>query len=81
MRLARAEEPRDPDAIGGGVVQVGIGEGSQALAHLTGDHVLVEFDLQVPFVIGLDHPVDRAINRLGEEPLDGGGSHELLMSK
>jgi hypothetical protein len=32
-------------------------------------------------VVGLDHPVDRAVNRLGKEPLDGGGSHELLMSK
>ena len=28
VRLARAEEPRDPHAIGGGVVQVGIDEGT-----------------------------------------------------
>jgi hypothetical protein len=62
-------------------VQVRVGEGTQALAHLAGHHVLVEFNLQMPLVVGLDHPVDRAVNRLGEEPLDGGGSHELLMSK
>ena len=81
MRLARAKEPRDPHPIGGGVVQVGIDEGTQALAHLPSDHVLIEFDLQMPLVIGLDHPIDWAINRLEEELLDGGGSHELLVSK
>ena len=81
VRLARAEEPRDPHPIGGGVVQVGIDKGTQALAHLPSDHVLIELDLQMPLVIGLDHPIDRAINRLEEELLDGGGSHELLVSK
>ena len=81
VRLTRPEEPRDPDAIGGGVVQVGIDEGTQALAHLPSDHVLIEFDLQMSLVIGLDHPIDWAINRLEEELFDGGGSHELLVSK
>ena len=81
VRLTRTEEPRDPDAISGGVVQVGIDEGTQALAHLPSDHVLIEFDLQMPLVIGLDHPINRAINRLEEELFDGGGSHELLVSK
>ena len=81
VRLTRAKEPRDPHAIGGGVVQVRVGEGTQPLAHLTGDDVLIQFDLQMALIVGLNHPVDRAVNRLGEEPLDGGGSHELLMSK
>ena len=81
VRLARAEEARDPDAIGGGVVQVGIREGTQPFAHLTGDDVLIQLDLQMALVVGLDHTVNRAIHRLGEELLDGVGSHELLMSK
>ena len=62
-------------------MQIGVSEGTEAFAHLTGDDVLVKFDVEVSLVSGLDHPVNGAVNRLEEELADGLRSHELLMSK
>lgn len=45
MRLAGAEEPRDPDSIGGQLVQVAIGEGAQLRDDVAGEDVLLELHL------------------------------------
>jgi hypothetical protein len=80
VRLAGTEEARNPDAhargqhrIVGAVrrSQVSVEEAAEVFGELLGDDVLVQLlpdAFGVPLV-GLDHAVDRAVDRLGEKLL------------
>ena len=62
-------------------MQIGLGKHIQPLRHFAGDDVFIQFDLQMAFVVGLDHAINRAINGFFEQLLDGGGGHGWLLPK
>src|SRR3989338_5251661 len=59
--FARAEEARDPDAVGGAVIVVGLKELLQPLADFACDDIFVEFDTEAGLIVGLDDAVNRTI--------------------
>ena len=67
VRLTGAEEPGDPDAIGAGIVVVGIEKALKASLDLVGENVFFEFEQQADFIVGLDHTIDGAVDFLEED--------------
>ena len=67
VRLTGAEEARDPDAVGVGVVGVRLEQKLEALGGLVGEDVLLDLGAQVCNVVRLDDALDRALDVLGED--------------
>lgn len=66
VRFTRPKEAGDPNPVGRRVVVVGIEEDRQTFRDFACDDIFVQFDLQARLIVGLDHAINRTINRLEE---------------
>ena len=64
VRLARAKEAGDPNAVSAGVMQVGVDKGLETLLDLIGQDILFQLQAQAGLVIGLDDAFDGAVDGL-----------------
>ena len=58
MGFTRAKESGDPNTVRAGVFQVAFDELIQRPPHLAGDDELLDFQIKVAVIIGLDDSVD-----------------------
>ncbi len=60
MGFSRAKESGDPNTVRAGVFQVSLDELIERPPDLSGNDELLDFEVEVAVVIGLDDSVDRA---------------------
>ena len=73
MRFARSEKAGNPDAVCSVVVDVSIQKALQTFLDLVGQDVLLDFELEARFIIGLDDALYGPVNGFAEEFSQGHG--------